>query len=457
MDSNVKEPKVKSLVGKQNKTSPTQMQEKSKVANKKSKKISLALRERAICNWINGLPGFKVSFPQEFAVWHPPLGEPQIIQHMPKTDTVRIATHEHMATLICDANLPDEYLMTFSEAVNCAKRWKWSTPRKLEQWPKPIAFKSDKARCFSRLTFDAAPKYSIDDYPVINEILSRMADPNAFCAMIGQCYLPDAPRKQALWLHGDSNSGKSFLLNHIVAKVCGGDSGTATFSGEALKGAHWKQPLIGKSLLVINEASKDFLRGESFKSLTGDDLHMINPKGQPMFQGQLTCRVFFSSNDEPEIPNDPALVARILNCKISAFKGTKLAPHLLEKAIEIELPFFIAHCIELAKDLGGKEIVSSESAANELIEAIASHESEIQYVFNCCFKLEPSSKVTHQQFHARLDTYLDVRRGITINRMKTFLKNNYQIQSKRCRDDGVRDRYYYGIQERHLPGVPMSH
>lgn len=388
-----------------------------------------------------------------YTVWMPDRGDPQILKFDAVSRTMSMAADEVLAASLVNVT-PDGYDVTFSQAIGVAKRWKWVTDRPLKSWPKAVAFNSDNSACFSRLNFDPAPSYQMTDFPIISEMLSRMTNANAFSTVLGSFPFPESSRKQVIWLHGQTNSGKSFLLNNLVSKVCGGQLGTATFSGEALSGAHWKEPLLGKSLLVINEASAKFIRSDSFKSLTGDDLHMINPKGLKMFQGRIGCRIFFSSNEAPEIPNDEALKSRIIECEMTEVpKESRVNADELEKMIEKELPFYIAYCMDLYLKSGGKDIESDQTGINQ---AIADYESDLQFTFDRCFQVEEGAILTSNEVQLYLETFLDYRKGITLPRMRAFIAKTYGIKAKQMKIGGKNINRYVGIKVRPDWGLPPT-
>ncbi len=439
--------KVNEEAGKKSKAAGTQRQPKSKGAYK----LPLGNVEKALCEWIDQkktpLISDNVLFDAHYGVWRPDTGEPQILSFDLQRKVMKLCSPDEMAGVLADQvqKIGDEnFRISFSQAKEVVKRWKVCGTRTLKEWPKPVGFKSSEGMFFSRLSFDPASDSSPAHFPIIDEILGRMSHSDRFCQLLGSCFFPTAPRKQALWLYGESNSGKSFLLNNVVTKLCGGKVGTATFSGEALKGSHWKEPLIAKTILVVNEASSRFL-GDSFKSLTGDDLHMINPKGLKMFQGHIDCRVFFSSNDAPEIKNDAALKNRLVVCKMTAVTGKMLSPEVLEEMIEGELPYFVAWCMEQYARLEGDSI---QSDSEELDDAISSFEEEFQYVFDCCFIADKKSSVTAFDLQARLKSSHHLSPTITLKKFREFLKNTYGITSKKTGRGNNRPYVYFGLREK---------
>lgn len=419
---------VNEEAGKKSKRVATQTQQDSK----RSKKLPLGDVEKSLCEWIDQkktpLIPVKVTFDAHFGVWRPDTGEPQILGFDLQRKVMRLCSADEMAGVLADQVhkiRKDDFRISFSQAREVVKRWKMCGTRKIAEWPKPVGFKSSDGMFFSRLSFDPISNSTLSNFPIIAEILGRMSHADRFCQILGSCFSPTASRKQALWLHGESNSGKSFLLNNVVSKLCGGKAGTATFSGEALKGSHWKEPLIGKSLLVVNEASANFLTSDAFLSLGGDDLHMINPKGLKMFQGHLDCRIFFSSNEAPKMPNKQEIKNRVVECRITAFKGKMIIPSQLELLIDHELPYFVAYCMEQYARLEGNSI---QSDSEDLELAISDHEAELQFTFDRCFVASAKSSITAYEFSLHLDPYLDSRRGITLPKMREFVRTQYGIE-----------------------------
>lgn len=426
------------------------LQEEKKKSKKSDDKLPLADKEYALCKWIDGESSYlippKIPFKGDFYFWKPAIGEPQILEYDLEQRIMRQCSVDEMKgkLAIQVMSLPQHLRLSFRQCKDVVERWKYSNSRKrLKDWPSPVGFKSQQGFFFSRLSFDPADQAILSDFPIIAEMLSRMSHPDRFCQMLGSAFDPVSSRKQVLWLYGDGNSGKSFLLNNVVSQLLGGDVGTATFSGEALSGSHWKEPLLGKSLLVVNEAASKFLRTESFKSLTGDDIHMINPKGLKMFQGQLQCRVFFSSNEQPEIPNDQAIKNRLIVCKMTEFLGKKLRPSDLEKRIEGELAAFVRYCIDLYKRLEG-EFIPTES--EELTAAIESHEEELQLIFDCNFVLDSNSRLTSKEFQLAIQNDL-TRTRISLQRFRKFIKEQYGIEpGKKTRVGIYTERFYVGLK-----------
>ncbi len=442
---------------KENSQSRQQNLEKNMPDAQKPDKLRLAVKERDLVRWLDGrlLPHSpkEKPFPNIFHTWQPDHGDLQILAENPENRTVRIIDTEVLGSILVEAvsdftAAGQIYLITFKQAIEIAKRWKNSTKKRIKERPKPVVFKSSPDIAFARLDFDPAPNYSPEQFPVISEMLGRMTNSKAFCAKIGAMLRGDeSQRKQVLWLYGDGDSGKSFLLNKVVAKVCGGTAGTSTFSQESMKGAHWKEALVGKALLVSNEATSKFLCSNAFKSLTGDSLHNINPKGKPAFETKIDCHFVFSSNEAPMVPNENPIKSRLIVCKMTKVPDEKrVKESILEARIQSELPYFLAHCLAAYEEFDETGVILADT--QDLEESIAEEESELQYVIDQCFEVDPMNDaliITANELIHYLKPHLDPRRGITLQRLRRFLQTEYKIYPVQKRLAGDKGRYYEGI------------
>jgi len=209
--------------------------------------------------------------------------------------------------------------ITHKLAKEAMKYWRSATTP-LKEPIKSIAFESDDCFTYHRLDFDPIEDASLDDCPTWKEALLRMSNREAFCKRIGSFFDDKANRKQAIYLSGEKDSGKSQLIA-VTASFCGSGNGNGegiytTLSNEDLKSAHYKASLVGKRVVVVNEANSRFINSEAFKSLTGDNLHNINPKGSKMFEARLLLLIIFVSNSPPQVSSDPAIKVRLIDCRI---------------------------------------------------------------------------------------------------------------------------------------------
>lgn len=270
------------------------------------------------------------------------------------------------------------------------------TGHHLEKLPKSVGFKSDPELVLSRLEFDPV-ETTLDQLPehapLFSRMLSRMSNKEAFLARMGSIFDPLADRKQAVWLYGPPDCGKSQFA-FVLQMLCPSFAVLGTNDQDS---SYFKAMLLGKRLGLVMEAGARFIRSEAFKATTGDGIHAINQKFQPIFNAHLDVLYFCFSNNAPEIPDDDSLKVRIIACKIAEmFKeepryGEKEFQALLTK----ELPFIAGAALaEYAKIGSGKRI---PCAMSDLEDSIEIYNKEYLEFLKSSLDHVPGSKITFNE------------------------------------------------------------
>jgi hypothetical protein len=325
----------------------------------------------------------------------------------------------------------------------------WLTGKEqINEKPTTIAFKSDPRLAFHRLNFDpircALPDFEANA-PTWNELLSRMSDPVAFCLRMGSLFDPCADRKQAIYISGPKDSGKSqimVILGHIAGVDSDGGGAYTSLSNEDLDTPFWRGTLINRRVVCIGEASPKFLCTEAFKAITGDSWHNINEKNRPMFMGKLSCLLFFFSNDAPAIDSKPDLIERVIDIRISAVNKPRdelLGEVEYQKQLRAELPHFLGYCIEEYSKKPGKRIECNNKYLQETIdekesESITLFENKYRmdsraYIYKSCVSsyLRDSgikeNKIMHAVFHTWKRRY-----GIKSSTVQAYSQDDRKIK-----------------------------
>lgn len=310
----------------------------------------------------------------------------------------------------------------------------WSFQEKhLEELPKTVGFKSDPELCMKRLDFDPIPLASKDELatvaPIFAGMLTRIKNEDALCMRIGSLYDPSADRKQAVWIYGPGDSGKSDVA-WLVQEM----SGNATqISNADLKTNFWKAALVGKRVGMVGEAGVDFIASDEFKAITGDDDHSINPKGAPIFHARIAIMLFFVSNVAPEIPYDPALMLRIIACKVDAIPADDRLPRkYVRERLRAEMPYIAGYCIARYASVGaGARLPTKEEDLKAIVD---SYESRfLDFLEHSFIEGDPEVDFVMRERFYELMNMSGITYGVDQNRCKRVLFARMNCSEKRRR------------------------
>ena len=287
--------------------------------------------------------------------------------------------------------------VTFNDAVQIAKYW-LATTETFTQQIYPVLPLSDERYTYHRLSFDPVPSTDLSMAPTWEEISSRMTNWKAFCARLASILDPFTDRKQAVFLSGPKDCGKS-QISHILSYIAGGTTGAyGTLTNQDLRSNFFMDALVGKRILVVNESSISFINKDAFKSLTGDLVHNINPKNRPMFIAQLPILFWFISNEEPKIEQDPAKLERIIDCRIKPVELARdnLIPETeYQRRLVAELPVFLGYCESIYEPYrGGARI---PCCSKDLLDSSYECDLESLALFETYFKVVEGHKLRAEE------------------------------------------------------------
>lgn len=422
----------------------------------KAKRLSSGRVESGLCKILAGKPDAFLKkaggkFPHEFKVVRPPIGAPIILEIV--ENAAKIVSDDFVAGYLRDyvEYLDHEFesfnvpFKTCKAAVQC---WANKTVD-LTELPKPVAFKSDPDLCMTRLDFDPLEPQDLSVVaPMFASILSRVkTNREALCQRIGSIYEPNADRKQAVWISGPGDAGKS-QIEWLLQVLSGGSFGIL----QDFDKSYWKAPIVGKRVGLVHEAPARFIRSDEFKSLTGDETHAINDKYSKVIVVKLSALIFFSSNQEPEIPHDDALISRIIDCRMESVPAAERVeePFLRAKLMD-ELPYIAGHCLALYRKLSGYGRIPCETTALE--DTIGRFESDYLDLLEHHFIADENEFVTRSRVREVVEERFGKDRAHQ-HHVKRILKNRLFCVEKKhsfqTSKSSVEKRLYvyFGIRER---------
>ena len=257
---------------------------------------------------------------------------------------------ERLASMISDHTQKytgwfERFRIEYQKAVPCVKFYSLVIP------PVPrflsVCWKSDPRIALHRMSYD--PDMSVDDSnieakaPHFHEIMTRISlNRQAFVQRVGSLFDENAPRKQALWIWGPADAGKS-MLQWLMTQLIG-ENGSVHLNSSTLKSPYWIASIVGKRLACVSEASASFIETEQFKSITGDDMHEVNQKFRMARQEKIISIFSFFSNEAPTVPPRGEFRNRIINVRIEALQHRR-PQAIVQIELMKELPAIAGYCL----------------------------------------------------------------------------------------------------------------
>jgi hypothetical protein len=189
------------------------------------------------------------------------------------------------------STLAEEYLRMSTGRVITEHPTLWDTGAGLYRWEQP--------------------KVEEGPTPTWDTFLSRLTDADAFLAHVWAIFEPSYKGRQALWLQGDGNDGKSIAMTALFA---GAGCPFATVSDADLVGGNqflfsslWDKPAV-----LVNESKNvNVLMSGMIHKLTGRDPVSVEYKHGQRFAARFNGCVLVTSNNLPQIEGTRANVSRL--------------------------------------------------------------------------------------------------------------------------------------------------
>lgn len=401
-------------------------------------KLPEGVIEQNLCDVLDGRDDFEFTqkagpFPHEFRVVRPESGGAPIILKI-ENNTASIESIDyaagHLRQYVSNFRGPTAmYNLPYRKCKAVVESWAHQRVD-YRELPKPVGFATDPELCLSRLSFDPVRIGSEDlerCAPLFSEMLSRMTNAEAFAMRLGSIYDKEADRKQAVWMWGPADCGKSDVA-WLVQELSGGSYGL--LSQDDLKTSYWKAQIVGKRVGIVNEAAAKFIRGDQFKAITGDGDHSINQKNEKIYNARIDALIFAFSNQAPEIPHDDALMQRVIACHIDAVpEEARLPRHEVHRQLEDEMPYVAGYCIELYEK-GCSADGRIPNTKEGLQTSIDNYEADYLEFLDEYFIEDPDACVRRDAFRTAMDIY-GFKRGQDQQICKRVMRRRFNAEEKR--------------------------
>ena len=279
-----------------------------------------------------------------------------------------------------------------------------------EKVPKPWALKDDPELTYSRLSYQ--PKSCSwtelqEVVPIFTDIVDRIEDGGGklLCQWIGSIFSPYSDRRQAIWLEGPPNAGKS-LLTEIIGELLEPDMSMVLASNE-LATPFLLGTIERKRLIVVDDATPAFLNTNLFKTITGTGgKQAVNQKFKIQRMGIMDCKIILTSKDPLMLRRDEGIMSRVLRLLIARrekSKGVNKSSALVRQAMAPYVPMIAGYCIDLYKGKypDGGELIPTNNLVEE---AVSNSEQDFADTLEENFIIGPQFKITTSEFREVLSS-----------------------------------------------------
>lgn len=216
---------------------------------------------------------------------------------------------------------------------------------------------------------------------------------NVFMAWLGALQDAENTGKQAMWIHGRGNDGKSKVANALVEYF--GQAGMA-LNGKSMSNQFGAAKLEGKRLIVVGDTkNQKLLQSEWAHNLTGGDHTDIERKRSNSYSAKLFGKLLVFANYLPELKVDEVnqvqraivislrqrtmqeMIEKKMMVQVNgeySFVGNNSWP----KKLKEELPAFLSACWGVYRKLAPtrSDIILSEKIKRDIVTKCADPESE---------------------------------------------------------------------------------
>jgi hypothetical protein len=281
--------------------------------------------------------------------------------------------------------------------------------------------------CFHRIMI--RPDHDAS-FPLIREhFLSRIDDPEAFCAWVYGVYSRKYTGRQVLWIKGNGVDGKSTWFDNFGRTVFGSAFGAIMPSDIENNPAFFMELIADKRFVwVPDNNNQKLLWSAAFKQVAsgGADKVTVNGKFKKAYQTYLEANVAIGSNFAPDISGSRHNISRILWVDIGETNGAP-DPTLPGRMMK-ELPGFLAYAEQcFAKRCPEGNVIEVNDVVKAKVEVrIADTQESEQALLDRYFVIEDGAAMSPADFIAKLEE-AGVRRSFEQGNFRDWLTREYGI------------------------------
>lgn len=228
----------------------------------------------------------------------------------------------------------------------------------------------------------------------IGEIFEDNIDKMAMLQeFFGYCLIPDVTQKKALLLLGQSDSGKSTILN-VLRDLLGKDN-CSSVPLKYLSNAQYTPMMVGKLANIDPDVGRDAANYEGdFKIITSGEPVNCNQKFVKTFDFIPICRIVLAANVFPNITDhSSAFYTRliIIPCDRVFTEGEK--DRLLSTKLKGELSGILNWALEGLKNLQLRGYFESKEFSTDAVEELSDENNPAHVFMKECIEIQPGAEL----------------------------------------------------------------
>lgn len=291
-------------------------------------------------------------------------------------------------------------------------------------------WKSEPGITWSRLPWDLTPDHDEKLIPTWGHLLAKIDSTSAresLMAWIGSLFFEQSYRQQYVWIYGGGGNGKGAIARFLY-RIFGAKGSQFLSTVDKQPNQFWTGRLVGKRLVAIPDCENyHFPSSGLFKTLSGDDPILVEPKGKDAYTTTFNCKFLFTSNQLPALSSEKADMRRPIFVRI---EGGPEWGEGFEERLWAEGGAFLWHCVEKYRQYcpthGPIPVNHDES---ELTDWIGTLEEPFEVLFGEWFELDPNQSVSPTDMQGVLQEVYGKKRGPQLEFLK-WLERTYHIRRK---------------------------
>lgn len=241
----------------------------------------------------------------------------------------------------------------------------------------------------------------------------------------GSYLFTQSSHKQVLHLWGGMDAGKTTMVQIILECLFGIDGFETIDVADFENDKYLFDDFVGKMAIMADEIDAHFYKSNAFKRYTGGIKHRVQVKHKPSYSTSITAKMIATSNRCPALPNDKAVLGRVIVVHVDSLKPENkiIDRQEFKKRFLAEVPYLLADVKLAFEQLKGKRIEMPLESYQESVEIGMAAE---QVFFDQYFRFKPTAKTLPVAEFKRIVIQQGPKDRNFYQKMRDFVMDRYE-------------------------------